>query len=88
MKVDGSAGKNGCGAGIILKNKEELQLEHVVHYNNVAEYKSLVIGLEIAKELGIKNLKVYTDSQLVANQVKGNYEVREQNLKDYKDLIT
>lgn len=92
MKVDGSIGKSGCEAGIVLENKEELQLEHVVHFdfqatNNVAEYEALVAGLEIAKELGIKNLKVYTDSQLVANQAKGNYEIKEQNLKDYKELV-
>lgn len=33
MKVDGSAGKAVCRAGIILKNKGGLQLEHAIHFN-------------------------------------------------------
>lgn len=52
---------------------------------NVAEYEAFLAGLDLAKELKIQNLIVSTDSQLVANQVQGLYDVKEQNLKDYKE---
>lgn len=52
---------------------------------NVAEYEAFLAGLDLAKELKIQNLIVSADSQLVANQVQGLYDVKEQNLKDYKE---
>lgn len=43
--------------------------------------------MDLAKELKIRNLVINTDSQLVANQVQGSYEVKEQSLKDYKEAV-
>lgn len=65
-------------------------MEKVIHFsfqttNNAAEYETLLASLDLAKELKIKSLVVETDSQLVANQVQGLYEVKEQNLKVYKE---
>lgn len=93
MKVDGAAGKASCGAGIMLKNKEGLQIEHAIHFNfqttnNIAEYEALLAELDLAKELEIRTLEVYTDSQLVANQIEGSYETKDQSLRDYKELAT
>lgn len=48
--------------------------------NNQAEYQGLRLGLERAQELGIKNLEVFMDSQLVVNQVKGLYRVKHVDL--------
>ncbi|XP_058211711.1 uncharacterized protein LOC131323889 [Rhododendron vialii] len=42
--------------------------------NNQAEYEALIIGLEIAKDLNIRYLKVSGDSQLVVRQVTGHYK--------------
>ena len=41
--------------------------------NNVAEYEALLTGLKLAIEVRVEHLKVYSDSQLVVNQVKGTY---------------
>ena len=38
--------------------------------NNEAEYEALIAGLCLAKEMGLQQLKVYSDSQLVVNQVR------------------
>lgn len=78
MKVDGSTGKVGCRAGIVLESKEGLRFEHVIDFNfqttnNVAKYEALITRLELAKDLGIRALEIYIDSQLVANQVEGAY---------------
>ncbi|XP_020245180.1 uncharacterized protein LOC109823307 [Asparagus officinalis] len=48
--------------------------------NNVAEYNSLLIRLELAKELEIKYLEDYGDSQLIVKQMTGEYEVRNNDL--------
>jgi len=39
--------------------------------NNVAEYNILLIGMQIADEIGVKNLEAYGDSKLIVNQVRG-----------------
>jgi len=41
--------------------------------NNVAEYSALILGLELARKMGIKTLKVIGYSDLIVNQVKGVY---------------
>jgi len=48
--------------------------------NNVAEYNTLLMGMQIANEIGVKNFKAYCDSKLIVNQVRGEYEVRYEDL--------
>ena len=48
--------------------------------NNAAEYEALITGLKLAIEVRTENLKVYSDSQLVVNQVKDAYQVKELNI--------
>jgi len=50
---------------------------------NVVEYNALLIGMQIAEEIGVKNLKAYGDSKLIVNQVHGEYEVRHKDLVPY-----
>jgi len=51
--------------------------------NNVAEYNALLIRIQIAEEIGVKNLEAYGDSKLIVNQVHGVYEVRHEDLVPY-----
>ena len=51
--------------------------------NNVAEYNALLIGLQLTHEMGVRYLKAYGDSKLIVNQVKGEYEVRHEDLIPY-----
>ncbi len=46
--------------------------------NNVAEYRAILKGLELAKN---ERVKVFSDSQLVVNQLIGNYKVKKNHLK-------
>ena len=48
--------------------------------NNIAEYNALLIGMQLADEIGAKNLEAYGDSKLIVNQVRGEYEVRHEDL--------
>lgn len=48
--------------------------------NNVAEYTALVRGLEAAADLGLKHLKVLSDSELLVKQMNGEYRVKHPDL--------
>ncbi|XP_043725981.1 uncharacterized protein LOC122672586 [Telopea speciosissima] len=60
--------------------------------NNGAEYEALIAGLKLAQSLMVKRITVYSDSQLIVNQVKGEYEAKESRMAQYlrrvQDLIT
>jgi len=43
--------------------------------NNVLEYDTLLIGMQLAEENGVKNLEEYGDSKLIVNQLREKYEV-------------
>jgi ribonuclease HI len=80
----GNPGQGGAGAvitdeadNILWEGKE--YLGHCT--NNIAEYKALILGLKGAMAYGCKNLDVYLDSELLANQINGSYKVKNSNLK-------
>ena len=49
--------------------------------NNVAEYRALLRGIELAREHGASELEIYGDSELVVKQVRGDYKVKDAGLK-------
>ena len=51
--------------------------------NNVAEYNALLIGMQIADKIGVKNLEAYDNSKLILNQIRREYEVRHEDLVPY-----
>ncbi len=50
--------------------------------NNVAEYAALVAGLERAVEVGVSELEVVSDSELVVKQMRGEYKVKNRALQE------
>ena len=83
----GSRGNPGpSAAGAVIVNADDGKKEIVSQFfrqatNNVAEYNGLIIGLEKALELGLKNLTVCGDSNLVVNQVNGRWQVKNNRLR-------
>lgn len=55
-----------------------MYIEHAT--NNQAEYTALILGLQKALELGIQTIEVEGDSNLVVNQVSGNWKVKDLKL--------
>ena len=53
--------------------------------NNVAEYRALVAGLEKAVELGVAELEVMSDSELLVRQMTGEYKVKNETLRDLNE---
>jgi probable phosphoglycerate mutase len=56
--------------------------------NNVAEYRALVEGLRKAAELGIDELEVVSDSELLVRQMKGEYKVKNETLRPLNDAAS
>ncbi|KAL0430421.1 UNVERIFIED_CONTAM: hypothetical protein Sradi_0668100 [Sesamum radiatum] len=79
--VDGSATSQGSGAGVIIETPQGDRLQYAIKFNfaasnNEAEYEALIAGGKLALAAGAKHLKAYSDSQLVVNQIKGDYEAK------------
>ena len=50
--------------------------------NNHAEYCGLIWGLQNAINAGVRNLKIYADSELMVKQINGEYKVKNAHLKE------
>ncbi|CAJ2646924.1 unnamed protein product [Trifolium pratense] len=75
--VDGASSATGAGAGIILENENGIIIKVSLALsfptsNNQAEYEAFLAGLRLAEDMEAKEIKIYTDSQLVASQVLGS----------------
>lgn len=88
LYTDGASRGNpgDSGAGIILKDSKGTTLKKIRKYlgrgtNNQAEYNALLLGLNLAKGAGAKKLNVYLDSELVVKQVRGEYRVKNSEIK-------
>jgi len=90
--IDGASRNNPgpSGAGIyLLKNGKEVVKKGYylgIKTNNQAEYLALLIGIRYFKELSIKPadpVAIYSDSQLMINQLHGIYRVKNSALKEY-----
>jgi ribonuclease HI len=78
----GNPGEAGCGIVLELCGERE---GHTLYLgtatNNVAEYAALLAALERAQALGVDNLEVKSDSQLLVEQMNGGYKVKAAHLK-------
>lgn len=90
LYVDGSSNDHGCGAGLILTSPglEHLRTEYALWLgfrasNNEAEYEALLTGLRLAKVVGVHNLHIFSDSQLVVGQVLQEYQAKEKRIVAY-----
>jgi ribonuclease HI len=73
---DGSSRKQGAGTRGLLLTLDGKQFKYMVHLdlkatNNMAKYEALIFGLSTALSLGMQQLLLKGDSQLIIKQVKG-----------------
>ena len=55
--------------------------------NNEVEYEALMVGLDLAKVAEVASVVFYYDSQVITNQVNGDYECRGERMKRYLDQV-
>ncbi|XP_075633439.1 uncharacterized protein LOC142605899 [Castanea sativa] len=81
--TDGSFIVGLRGVSIIMR----VQLQFPA-MNNEAKYEAVLASLRIAKALGIKNLKLRTNSKLIVGKITNEYEEKEERMKRYLKLTT
>ena len=88
LRIDGSSNMNGSGVCIVLESPTgekvnyALRLEFPVS-NNEAEYEALLSRLHLAEEKRVEQIRIYNDSQLVVNQINGDYQAKGKNMAAY-----
>ncbi|CAL9018618.1 unnamed protein product, partial [Prunus brigantina] len=73
---------HGCGAGLVLISPDKVVLEYALRFkfhasNNEAEYEALLAGLRLAKEMGARQIQIFSDSQLVVHQVNQDFTAKD-----------
>jgi len=88
LYVDGSSNKTACGTRVVLEGPSDLFLEQALQFgfraaNNQAEYEALLVGLNLAYDMGAREVTCKSDSQVKVGQVNGEFEVKEPLLQWY-----
>lgn len=88
VHVDGGARGNPGPAAVAAVASEPEGGELAERYayigettNNVAEYRAVLLGLELARDLGADEVELVNDSELVARQMSGEYRVKNKGLQ-------
>jgi len=86
--IDGaSRGNPGhSGIGVAIYDESGNSIKNIKKYigkttNNVSEYTAFIAALDEAEKLGVKNIKIFLDSELVYKQFTGEYKTKDENLK-------
>ena len=94
LSTDGGArGNPGPAAyGYVLEAEDGTVLDARgeaigVATNNVAEYRALIAGLEKAVELGLRDVEVVSDSELLVKQMRGEYKIKNEALRALADEV-
>ena len=92
LSTDGGArGNPGPAAyGYVLEAEDGTVLDARgeaigVATNNVAEYRALLAGLAKAVELGLRDVEVVSDSELLVKQMRGEYKIKNEALRELAD---
>jgi ribonuclease HI len=89
VNVDGGArGNPGPAAiGVVVRDADGAVVEQVgetigATTNNVAEYRALLRGIELAAAHGATEVELIGDSELIVRQVEGRYKVKNEGMKE------
>lgn len=94
LEFDGSVNKLGARVGVWIQN---MQTNHAKCHayrlnfkctNNMAEYEALLLGLKLIKTVGATKFSILGDSDLIIQQMKGNFVANENRLRAYRKAAT
>ncbi|XP_013669563.1 uncharacterized protein LOC106374000 [Brassica napus] len=88
LHVDGSNNIRGAGVAIVLTSPTGNTTSRAVRCNfkatnNESEYEALITGLTLAHQMGAENIQVFSNSQLIINQVQGEYQEKDDTMIQY-----
>ena len=87
VHTDGSSNRQaGGGGGVVLLSPEGDVVECMVRLdfpttNNETEYEALIASLDLTRAVGATSVVIYCDSQVITNQVNGDYKCKVKRMK-------
>ena len=85
----GSRGNPGPGGAGAVIYRDGVELEGAALFlgdvtNNIAEYEAIILGVALAKKYALKGEKIHMrlDSELATKQLKGEYKIKQEHLKE------
>ncbi|XP_074322949.1 uncharacterized protein LOC141659913 [Apium graveolens] len=92
LYTDGASNISGTGLGLMLKSPQGDTMAYSIccefkAINNESEYEALIIGLKITIDMKITHIRVNYDSLLVVNHVKGIYDVKDEKMIAYLEIV-
>ena len=88
----GSSTSGGSGVGLVLQGPHETKISYALKFgfkvsNNEAKYEALVAGLKLAKDIEVERIEILSDSMLVVQQLKGEYQAKDEGMIKYLQVI-
>ncbi|RVW19969.1 Ribonuclease HI [Vitis vinifera] len=92
MYFDGTTNHSGYGISVLLISPHGDHIPRSIRLtfsdrhpatNNIVEYEACILGLKTALELGIGQMEVFGDSNLVFRQIQGEWKTRDAKLRPY-----
>ena len=88
--MDDASNDTRSGVSMMLVSPEGHKIHYVICFefkasNNKVIYEALIVGMRLARNLQVYNVKIFNDSQLVMNQVNYIYLVRGEKMAAYLD---
>ena len=92
MYFDGVVNQYGNGIEILLITLEESHIPLAIKLNfeatnNKVEYEACISGMEVLRELGVKEAEVFGDSTLNIAKAQKLRMVKEEHLKPYEQYL-
>jgi ribonuclease HI len=92
MFFDGASSREGAGAGVVFVSpaQETIPLSYKLEFeatNNVVEYEALVLGLRAVREMGIREVAVFGNAELVVQQIRNAYQAKHPQAYEVWDLV-
>ena len=90
--MDGASNQKGSGVGLVLISHDKVIVEKSLRLdfsatNNEAEYEVLMMGMVMVQRMGGKSVKVFSDSRLIIDQEKGEFEAKDERMQGYLSQV-
>jgi ribonuclease HI len=92
MFFDGASSSEGDGIGVVFISpcQEVVSLSYKLEFevtNNVEEYEALILGMRAAKEMGIEEITIFRNVELIIQQIRNTYRAHNPRLRNYRNEV-
>ena len=92
VHVDGASNQKSSGVGLVLMSPEKVVIEKSLRLdfpttNNETEYEALLEGMAMVQRMGGKFIKLFSDSRLIVDQVRGEFETKDERMQGYLSQV-